>query len=964
MRCRRGRAVALGANGQVRYPPAMQRTIFADLTFRGQLRPSQAEVVQLVQERLAAEQRKLHIVAPPGSGKTVLGLYLWSQIVRRPAVVLSPNSAIQAQWSQRVSLFAPPGDAAASTPEERLASTAPTAPGLLTSLTYQSIALPAAASADSNLAATSLWVQRLLESGHAESEQAANAWISDLQARSPEYFRERLAACRRQVREQSAAQGRTAEQLHNSSRATMARLADADVGLVILDECHHLMGHWGRAVGTLIEHLGAPVVLGLTATPPGNDGYRRQDVARYHELLGDIDYEVRVPAVVRDGYLAPYQDLAWFVRPTERELQFVAQTDAHFRQLLEDLCQSRADEQARVAALPDWVAETLAERKLPTRTVATWKDYHRLDTAFADAGRAFLHGLPRPLPPGVPPLHTFWHRRRPHQGVAELPLETLTVVLDRYLRHGLRRSLSAADQTLHEQATDRLRLLGIQITETGFQKCASPVSRILGYTHSKVRALIPILECELEQLEEDLRAVVICDFEKSSALAAGVDHVLDEDAGGAVSAFRELIADPLTNTLDPILMTGSTILVDHDLCELFRLAARHWLTQQDYDVELSLQEEDAFFVVTGQGRDWCPRVYIQMITHLFQEGITRCLVGTRGLLAEGWDANRINVLIDLTTVTTSMTVNQLRGRSIRLDPQQPEKLANNWDVICLAPEFAGGLDDYERLCRKHDRIYGITDDGAIEKGVGHVHAALADIHAGDQEHDFQLLNHDMLRRAAQRDVARQLWKIGQHDTGHAVRAVEFRLWQPQFGSHPGSTADASVRTWTAESLSVAFGRVVQNTLHDAGLLEHPATLRHTTRDGGYVSVYLENASAADARVFADSLCELLSPFERPRYLVPLLLQVAVPTRASRWLPQKLGRFLNATETVAVCHYQLPRVLAKSKDVSQLFQSHWNDQISAGTVTYCHQGGGKQLLERVLRERSLPVSPPHVRDCYL
>ena len=61
---------------------------------------------------------------------------------------------------------------------------------------------------------------------------------------------------------------------------------------------------------------------------------------------------------------------------------------------------------------------------------------------------------------------------------------------------------------------------------------------------------------------------------------------------------------------------------------------------------------------------------------------------TRALLGEGWDANKINVLLDLTTVTTSMTVNQLRGRSIRLDPQEPDKLADNWDVVCIAPEFA------------------------------------------------------------------------------------------------------------------------------------------------------------------------------------------------------------------------------------------------------------------------------------
>ena len=936
----------------------MQDTAFADLTFQGQLRPSQADVVRLVTEQLS-DQRTWHIVAPPGSGKTVLGLYLWAHHVQRPAVVLSPNSAIQSQWARRVDLFTP---AAASSD---LVSTSPRRTGLLTSLTYQSISLPSGASASGDLAATSLWVQRLLESGHAESEEAANAWISDLRHRSPDYFRERLASWRKQVRQQSAAQGNTGDFLHQSAQDTIARLAAADVGLMILDECHHLMGHWGHAVEALTAALNDPIVLGLTATPP-DEGHRRKEVQRYHQLLGDIDYEVPVPAVVRDGYLAPYQDLAWFVRPTERELAFVADADRHFRTLLHELCEPRAaaGAAASVLPLPEWVADVLQHRRLPTRQVDTWKQYHQADSDFADAGRALLHGLQRPLPTGVPRLHSFLHRWRRHQDIADLPLDTLTVVLDRYIRHGLRRSADAADQALCEQAIDRMRMLGVQITEVGHQRCASPISRILGYTQSKVEALVPILECELEQLDEDLRAVVISDFEKSSAVAADVNHVLDEEAGGAVAAFRRLIENPTTNTLDPILMTGSTILVDHDLSRLFEVACQHWLTEHNFQVELTLHGEGSFFVVSGKGRDWCPRVYIQMVTHLFQEGITRCLIGTRGLLGEGWDANRINVLIDLTTVTTSMTVNQLRGRSIRLDPQQPNKVANNWDIICMAPEFAGGLDDYRRLCRKHDRIYGVTDDGAIEKGIGHVHAALTDIHAGDQEHDFQLLNHDMLSRASRRDVARELWKVGEDHIGQAVRSVEFRPWQAAFPDVAWSSVDGVRMQWTAETLALAMGRAVVEALRNADLLKGHATVRHTVRDGGYVSLFPENCEPDDAERIADCMAELLSPFEKARYIVPLNVGTPAPTRSSRWLPKRLGRLLESLQPATLCWFQLPSPLAKTRELGDLFQASWNDHVSVGDVVFCHKGEGRDTLADIVQAGRLPHSPPHVRDCFL
>ena len=57
------------------------------IRFDGTLRPSQEDIVTIVKTQLENDQRRLHIVAPPGSGKTVVGLYLWAEIIRKPAVV-------------------------------------------------------------------------------------------------------------------------------------------------------------------------------------------------------------------------------------------------------------------------------------------------------------------------------------------------------------------------------------------------------------------------------------------------------------------------------------------------------------------------------------------------------------------------------------------------------------------------------------------------------------------------------------------------------------------------------------------------------------------------------------------------------------------------------------------------------------------------------------------------------------
>lgn len=936
---------------------------FPDVRFQGQLRPSQTEVAAIARKSLQEGSRQLHIVAPPGAGKTVVGLYLWAECVRTPALVLSPNSAIQAQWAARTSLFKADGRALSDPP---LVSTDPNAPSLLTSLTYQSVTLPARGCDDTDLAATSMWVESLIDKEHADSAEAANEWINDLKQRSPDYFNTRLSTWRKLVRQEKAFEGQALDLLHQSSLDTLHRLKDANVGLIILDECHHLMGHWGRVLSAANELLDNPVVIGLTATPPDRDGQKAQDIERYDDYFGPIDYEVPVPAVVRDGFLAPYQDLVYFVRPTESELAFVSEVDSRFRDLLDALCRPKKTDDHGVPSLPQWLFHTLDKLDLPAAKCENWKQFERRDPDLAECARVFLNAMGIDLPQGVPQIGGVFERLllRRSQTVADLPPDILKTVLDRYIRHGLRRSAFPEDQLLCEQAIDRLRLLGIQITETGSQKCASPVSRVLGYTHNKVRALIPILQRELEQLDDTLRAVVITDYEKTSAVSAEVSHILNEEAGGAVAAFRELVAHPVTNTLDPVLMTGSTILVDHDLSDLFVAAATHWLKQHDYNVSLELIDEKTFHVVRGSGSDWCPRVYIQMVTQLFQDGVTRCLVGTRGLLGEGWDANRINVLIDLTTVTTSMTVNQLRGRSIRLDPKQPEKLANNWDVICIAPEFARGLDDYHRLCKKHRTIYGVTDDGAIEKGIGHVHAALSEVDPDELHDSVDEINIDMLRRAGERGAARELWDIGSGYSANPTRSVEVRLQKDGLQKNSAATIPGSKGPWTTIQLGEALAKVVLLSLNESEQLTSNPALKVTTRHGGYVRIFLQNSTEEDNRLFADCLTELMSPFQRPRYVIPFVVDIVSRKTLTGWMPNVLGRFFEVREPKLLRYHSLPSAFSRNKELKDVFQGHWNDLVSDGEAIYCHKGKGLQMIESAKQQDLMPQSIPHVRDCFL
>ncbi|MGB3798525.1 MAG: DEAD/DEAH box helicase family protein [Lewinella sp.] len=69
-----------------------------ELTFRFSWRDYQARILDRLEQY--RDDRKIHIVAPPGAGKTVLGLEIMRRLGGR-ALVLAPNLTIREQWIER-----------------------------------------------------------------------------------------------------------------------------------------------------------------------------------------------------------------------------------------------------------------------------------------------------------------------------------------------------------------------------------------------------------------------------------------------------------------------------------------------------------------------------------------------------------------------------------------------------------------------------------------------------------------------------------------------------------------------------------------------------------------------------------------------------------------------------------------------------------------------------------------------
>jgi superfamily II DNA or RNA helicase len=919
---------------------------FDGIKFSGKLRPSQDAASSIIIPQLEQGSKRLHIVAPPGSGKTVLGLYVWADLVKKPALVLSPNSAIQAQWAARTSLFDLNG-------KDEYISTDPKKPGLLTSLTYQSITMPGKGGQELEEEALEIWAQKLISEGEASDFESAEAWQKDLELRNPDFYNKRLSTYRKTARDIIAEQGDAISTLHESSRQNIQRLKDAGVGLIILDECHHLMHHWGRILSEIKELFDDPIVLGLTATPPAEGDFKEADEKRYSDFFGPVDYEVPVPALVRDSNLAPYQDLCYFVRPARKELTYISGVDDEFYQLLEELRFSNGG-MDRVQPLDRWIWQALDERISPGGKSQDWNKFHTTSEKFADEARRYLQINNIQLPNGVPPLAVdfddqSWSR-----------ISMLRTVLDRYVRHGLRRSENKEDHELSASIVSRLRLLGVQITETGSRPCASPVGRVMAYSSSKIAALNEIIACEIEAMGDNIRAVIITDFEKTSATTL-VEGVLDDEAGGAIAAFRSLVNNPVTDSLDPILMTGSTVLVDDDLFEKFITSARAWVAERELDIRFEDHYHGKYHEIHGKGKNWIPRYYSLMITEFFQQGITKCLVGTRGLLGEGWDASRINVLVDLTTVTTSMSINQLRGRSIRLDSLWKEKVANNWDVVCLAEEFTKGFDDYERFKDKHKQLYGVCDDGAIEKGVGHVHAAFNDVRPEGINEGMELFNEEMLSRAVNRQKCRQLWGIGLPFNAKSSSAVELKMGG---GLSGGFKFGINRKQWTDESLVLEISKAIVDTLRDLREIDRDTRPSGGGRGGGWLRFHLEHANEKETEKFTKALEEILGPLDRPRYVISRPAMHMRDTWLSKLMPEVIAKFLRRQERRIQMYHTIPSLFANTKERAQIFQTHWNYYIGESEITYARSDSGKLFLEEIRNNRLGPKVVMHRKQVFL
>lgn len=927
----------------------------------------------------------LHLLAPPGSGKTLMGLELAVRNGRR-ALVLVPTTVIGAQWiHQARKLFISPavgspsvsGSVGTHLPSARPEQAAEAAD--LTVLTYQSLAVVDSSPAWSD-AARSHWLTELTADGR--SAGSAEAWLKRLEADNPRAYtrglRSRATTIRRQVDELD--DDAIDSILGPGARARLDALITAGVATIVLDECHHLKAHWAIVVHYLVRRLKraglSPTLIGLTATEPSGED---RSARRYRALLGDVDAEVPVPAVIRAGHLAPCRQLAWFTLPSPEETEFLATAgeELHHRvgelllspdgidYLLEVVAPpmsstapgggSGSGPLPRIAGADDDHAPTTArpheEDELVRRIVAGFD----ADPLLAASAAALLRktGSYRgtALSTRVVPL------------LPELDLLDLDDELRLLGRYAHDRLLAVPERRRDWESTrELLRGFGLYLTDSGIRAGRSPVDTITAASRAKDTAVVDILRHELDSIGERLRAVVVTDAAEHSAPHRALDILGPASrpgpAGGAMRCMSTLLSDADLRSLHPVLLTSSRLsLASGDTSLLDRL-------RRSTGLALPATDDGWMLSVTGQGVGSAGLVLA--VSELVAAGEVRLVVGTRGLLGEGWDCPAVNTLIDLTAATTSASTQQLRGRTMRLDPGWVDKVAHNWSVTCLLPSHPRlrSAPDLNRLRRKAEHLWSLVriDDPAsapvsasgepcdapvVETGfdamLPPVQRRLLDkLDDGAAPEDIDALNSVTLA-GLDRQVELRRWlaqapaadRVSRRGRGRVLEAVEITS-APALLRRGSPTA-----FWSAAAravLDVALSRYDLTADGDSSDGPRPdLVVRESPTDsfGGSrprVLIGLDGVGTRQSARFADILTELLSsPGRRPRFI----LEAATATLAQgtaeqplNGLRRLLGRLLtlgawNHDDSV---HLAVPTALARSRADMEAFLHSWSTRV--------------------------------------
>lgn len=631
---------------------APQQNLYENISFRYPFRDYQKRVLE--QAEFLLQDKKLHIVAAPGSGKTVLGLEMIRRLNQK-ALILVPTVNLRNQWKDRfLELFVPEDGMRLREQWAQRFSEDLKAPGVLTCVTYQAL-------------------HYLYEE---KEEEGAKA------------FGEVIRKCK-----------------------------ELGIGTICLDEAHHLKREWWKVLTEFVQGMDVKLI-SLTATPPMDtsdvEWKRYMELCGDIDLEIFIpEMVVKKCLCPHQDYLYLCQPTEEETAKVAEELGRKRECE---RLILREPQLYQEIKGLPFLAQPSKYAGLLIKNPDYLVHVISYAAYMRehyqveLEGSLECARKAYrgwdrrIHGMVQreeqtAVEEWFLPLMKDILEYDPANYSEELREKLQTILTKNHMMRSGRvsnhRTMENVDKVLRNSAS---KLDGVvEIVQAESAKMGQELRCVVLMDHIRKEDLGKI---ETEETLTDLGVVSVFERLRRQEHLGNLEKFFAMDTRS-----NPVVARSYRTRLG--VLTGSLVILPDDvmaqLTAHIRVTAVKKLGVTGYSVlESSLDGSDGITAA---------------VTRYFSEGAIEILIGTAALLGEGWDAPAANTLIIGSTSAMYVKTNQMRGRALRVDPDRPQKVSNVWHLMSVAEEEKRSAE-LRAMEQRFEAILGLSMDGKrVENGM-------------------------------------------------------------------------------------------------------------------------------------------------------------------------------------------------------------------------------------------------------
>ncbi len=887
----------------------------------------QARILRELEDLLI--DNHLHVVAAPGSGKTVLGL----EVVRRlnnPTLVLTPTLAIRNQWVDRlVALFL-------NNRKVDWISTDIKQPGFFTVSTYQGLH-------------SAITGQYEIEGEINEEEKSQNLTKPEKKKR-----------------------------INIEKNEIIQKLKKVGIKTVVVDEAHHLRTKWWKSLTECLNQLEEPIILALTATPPFD--VSETEWKRYRELCGPVDAEIPVPELVLEKNLCAHQDYIMFSTPSRNENEKILK----FRDSVHEFTKNLYSNQAFIKLVSNhpWLAK-------PDEYIEEILS----DPSYFSSLLVFLNHLGKKIPRNAREIVVGSQK----ESIPIFDYDWLEILLLGMIFSNVGND-NELPPVLDEIKRDLIQIGALErriINLRSFKE----IEKILRTSISKLNSINKIVNLEYDTLKNNLRMVILTDYIRKEFLPRNEDELTPLSKLGVLPIF-ESIRRNLPINLKLGILSGSIVVIPSSSEELLK----ECIIDCEIDIgsvkirQTPFSPDYATVDVKGINKE----KIVLIMTELFTRGGIHVLVGTAALLGEGWDAPSINSLILASFVGSYMLSNQMRGRAIRTEPNNPQKTANVWHLACV--ESKSSVDDDEVnedlrvILRRFKGFVGPSfKEPLIESGVSRL-----DIGDPPYTNDEIISNNEIMsERARNRGKMRDEWDIALKRGDDGVKLVENIKLQKEHlprGLIFENTIESVIKqgvlfflfiflitfytfgeilfysfftsiswffiiflillffailaglpkflkaTWlfirhgSVKSSLKQISKTLLKSLCLSGLIitdYEEIDIKITKGEAGVLYCHLEGGSNREKIIFLESLQEILDPIKNPRYILARKSLI-------------FNRF------GGLDYHAVPSVIGSKKNNALLFAEIWEKYVGEMALIYTRSRFGREILLKA-RNHSLSAN---------